>query len=166
MLQSDPLTILLAHNEWATRQILEACAKLSDEQFHQRFDIGPGSLHNTTTHILGAMRTWTRTLATQDPGTRLDQDGQRRTPQDLLALLETCSAEFAAEAHRLPLDGLASRTRDGKTFQFTRGSILMQVVTHAMHHRAECLNMLRQLGVSPLPPSSVTEWTWMADAKK
>ena len=30
-----------------------------------------------------------------------------------------------------------------------------------MHHRAQCLNMLRQLGVTPLPPSSVAEWTWL-----
>jgi uncharacterized damage-inducible protein DinB len=41
----------------------------------------------------------------------------------------------------------------------------MQVTTHAMHHRAQCLNMLRHLGVTPLPPSSVAEWTWLADTK-
>jgi uncharacterized damage-inducible protein DinB len=32
-----------------------------------------------------------------------------------------------------------------------------------MHHRAQCLNMLRHLGVTPLPASSVTEWTWMGE---
>jgi uncharacterized damage-inducible protein DinB len=34
-------------------------------------------------------------------------------------------------------------------------------MTHGMHHRAQCLNMLRRLGVQPLPPSSVAEWTWL-----
>jgi uncharacterized damage-inducible protein DinB len=34
----------------------------------------------------------------------------------------------------------------------------MHVATHGMHHRAQCLNMLRQLGVNPLPPISVLEW--------
>jgi len=48
------------------RQILDACGKLTDEQFHQRFDIGLGSLHDTTTHILGAMRWWGDLLTGRD----------------------------------------------------------------------------------------------------
>jgi uncharacterized damage-inducible protein DinB len=40
---SDLLDILLSHDRWATQQILEACAPLSEEQFHHRFEIGPGS---------------------------------------------------------------------------------------------------------------------------
>ena len=62
---SNPLEILVAHNEWSTRQLLEACTKLTDEQFHQRFEMGPGSLHDTTTHLLGALRSWTDMLATR-----------------------------------------------------------------------------------------------------
>jgi hypothetical protein len=42
---SDPLDILLTHDRWATRGVLEACAALTPEQFQLRFDIGPGSLH-------------------------------------------------------------------------------------------------------------------------
>jgi uncharacterized damage-inducible protein DinB len=42
---------------------------------------------------------------------------------------------------------------------FTRAVILCHVHTHSMHHRAQCLNMLRHLGVSPLPQSSVTDWS-------
>ena len=79
MAESDPLQILLAHDRWATAQILDVCGKLSDEQFHRRFDIGPGSLHDTLTHVLGAMRAWTETLAGAEPRPRLDTDGQRRT---------------------------------------------------------------------------------------
>ena len=55
--ESDPLQILLSHDRWATAQLLDACGKLSADQFHRRFDIGPGSLHDTLTHIVGAMRT-------------------------------------------------------------------------------------------------------------
>jgi len=59
MPQSDPLKILLAHNHWATQELLTACAALTPDQFHQKFEIGPGSLHDTLTHIIGATRTWT-----------------------------------------------------------------------------------------------------------
>jgi uncharacterized damage-inducible protein DinB len=55
------------------------------------------------------------------------------------------------------------RVRDGRTIELTRGAVLAQVVTHGMHHRAQCLNMLRQLGVTPLPASSVVEWAVMGD---
>src|ERR1700722_7875544 len=105
MATSDPLKILLAHDLWATRQILDACSKLSDEQFHQRFEIGPGSLHDTTTHMLGAMRAWTQLLAGQEMGARLEKDG-RRSVGELEALLEVCARELAAEAHRLPMDAM------------------------------------------------------------
>ena len=60
---SDPLEILLVHNHWANQQIFEACAALSHEQFHRRFEMGPGSLHDTANHLLASMRFWGDTLA-------------------------------------------------------------------------------------------------------
>ncbi len=51
------------------------------------------------------------------------------------------------------------RTRQGVTTVYTRATILCHVHTHSMHHRAQCLNMLRHLGVNPLPQSSVVEWS-------
>ena len=42
MPQSNPLDILLIHNRWANTQILNACAPLTPDQFHQNFD---GLLH-------------------------------------------------------------------------------------------------------------------------
>ncbi len=160
---SDPLTILLAHNEWATRNIIEACAKLSHEQFHRRFEMGPGSLHDTVTHMLAAMRVWGDLLAGREQRPRLE--GTERSTDELLKLLDEISADMAASAKTHPLDGLVTRIRDGKSYSFTRGAVLTQVTTHGMHHRAQCLNMLRHIGVQPLPPSSVAEWTQMADGK-
>ncbi len=70
-------------------------------------------------------------------------------------------SSHAARAH--PLDQVLTPTRNGRTFTFARGAILTHVTTHAMHHRAQCLNMLRQLGVETLPPVAVVEWMLMAD---
>ena len=164
MPQSDILNILLAHDRWATLQILDACAKLSPQQFHQKFEIGPGSLHNTLIHMLAAIRTWTDTLAARELAPRLDSDGKQRTPAEFVPLIAAVYDEFARQAHRRPLEEVMTRVRPGRTIQITRGAILAHVATHGMHHRAQCLNMLRRFGVSPLPPSSVSEWTWIADA--
>jgi uncharacterized damage-inducible protein DinB len=110
------------------------------------------------------MRTWIQTLAGQDISQRPDQDGRKRTVSELVALLDITAGDLAAEAHRLPLSDMVSRMREGKTYQFTRGAVLTHVTTHGMHHRAQCLNMLRHLGVKPLPPSSVAEWARTVDA--
>ena len=164
MAEGDLLEILLAHDRWASVQILEACERLLAEQFQQRFDMGPGSLHDTLTHVVGAMRTWTDTLAEAELRPRPETDGQRRTPREIRALLEESWREFAAEARRRPLaETVVRRLRDGRTLTFTRGEVIAHVTTHGMHHRAQCLNMLRQLGVTPLPASSVADWTYMGE---
>lgn len=158
MTTTDPRDILLVHNRWATRHLLEACAALTDEQFHQRFEMGPGSLHDTITHILGAMRGWADLLAGREQRPRLEAEGGPRTVDQLLTLLDELSDELEALAAAHPDDEEVSGERGGRTWTFRRGGVLTHVTTHGMHHRAQCLNMLRQLGVEELPRSAVVEW--------
>lgn len=164
MPKSDPVEILLTQNRWATRNLIEACAALSREQFHQEFEMGVGSLHDTVTHILGAMRGWGDLLAGREQRPRLE--GETRSPEELLALLDELSGDLEASAAAHPVDELVTGERGGRTFTFTRGGVLTHVTTHGMHHRAQGLNMLRQLGVDPLPPSAVVEWILTADRAK
>ena len=162
MATSAPVEILLAQNRWATRNLIEACATLTHEQFHQPFEMGPGSLHDTVTHILAAMRGWGDMLGGREQRPRLE--GEERTPQQLLELLEELSDDLEASARAHPTEEEVTGSRGGRSFTFTRGGVLTHVTTHGMHHRAQCLNMLRQLGVESLPPSAVVEWILMVDA--
>jgi uncharacterized damage-inducible protein DinB len=159
---SNPTDILLAHDTWATRNMIDACSKLTDEQFHQRFEMGPGSLHDTITHMIAAKQGWADLIASRDARPRLEPS-TRRSPAELRALLDETDADFARHAQAHPLDEIVSRERGGKTYSFTRGAVITHVTTHGIHHRAQCLNMLRRLGVTPLPSSSVMEWTWLGD---
>ena len=63
---SNPIEILLEHDRWGTQNIIDVCKKLPPEQFHQRFDMGPGSLHDTVTHIITALRVWEDVLSTRE----------------------------------------------------------------------------------------------------
>lgn len=159
---SNPTDILLAHDTWATRNIVDACSTLNDEQFHERFEMGQGSLHDVLTHVITVMRVWTDMLASREAQPRLEPS-TRRSPAELLSLLDESAIDLAHHVRAHPPDGILSRERGGKTYSFTRGAVLTHVTTHGMHHRAQCLNMLRHLGVNPLPQSSVIEWTWTAD---
>jgi len=164
MPESDPFRVLVRHDRWATGQVLEACGRLPEAQFGQRFEIGPGSLHDTLTHIIGTIRSLTETLGGREARPRLEADGQTRTPGELQLLLEESWQGLLAEIGRRPVEEMVTRrTKDGRELRMTRGAMLAHLMVHGTHHRAQCLNMLRQLGVKPLPASSVAEWTWAGE---
>ncbi len=160
---SDPTTILVRHNRWAMENLLLACVPLTEQQFHQEFEIGLGSLHDTIVHILGAMRGWGDLLAGREQRPRLEADPPRSIEQ-LGELLTEISDEVETLSVQYPLHEMVSGSRGGRSYEFTRGAVITHVMTHGMHHRAQCLNMLRHLGVSPLPPSAVVEWVLQQDS--
>jgi caffeoyl-CoA O-methyltransferase len=169
---SDPLDILLRHDAWATREVLRACSGLTDEQWHRRFEIGPGSLHDALTHVVGAMLRWADRIDGPPTELRPSIEGiARRTPVELLALLDAAESGLAASADRARARGLGTEfevTLAGKTHRFTLGAALVHVTTHGMHHRAQCLNMLRHLGVpgisDRLPEIDPLDWQLQARA--
>ena len=159
---TDPIDVLFAFERWATSNLLQVCATLTDEQFHQEFEMGTGSLHNNVTHILGAMRGWSDVLAESDePRVRLEEG--KRSVAELTQLHGEIADEFEALVRAHPFDEIVTPSRGGKSFEFARGGIFPHVMTHSMHHRAQCLNMLKQLGVEKLPHSSILEWMMMGD---
>ncbi len=182
-LTSDPLDVLLAHNHWATRVLLEPCRGLTHEQFHRRFEMGPGSLHDTFTHIVGCMRRWSDRIggcpirprierpAPLPPGQAVPHEGRDRTPDELLSLLDDAAADLAAVAARCREDGLEKTVTivfEGKTYVFTRGVTLVHVLTHGTYHRAQCRNMMRHLNVpglsDKLPEVDVIDWQAAVEA--
>ena len=54
-------------------------------------------------------------------------------------------------------------------FPFTRGVLLTHLLVHAIHHRAQCLNMLRHLNVpgvsDAIPDLDLNEWQFETEVK-
>ncbi len=155
---SDPYDILLGHNRWAIRTLLEKCEALTPEQFHQRFDIGPGSLHDTLTHTIGAIFRWSDRIegVTLKPSIegRLPSDHTspitRRTVAELRKLNEEACEGFARVVTLMKKGNHLSEVRTwtfgGDSYQFTVAAAIVHVTNHGMHHRAQCMNMLKRLG--------------------
>ncbi len=148
----DPLDILRLHHSWATRLVVDRCATLSDDELHRRFPIGPGSVHDTLLHILGAIRYWhdrLRGVAVRPPvdPSPLGQPQPRRSLAELGMLYAESDRELARLAEDLRAGRvepvLLSRQPPGK--QFTAVITYMHMFTHGVHHRAQVLNMLRQI---------------------
>ena len=185
-LTCNPLEILLNYDAWATRTLLESCRQLARDQFHRRFEIGLGSLHDTFTHIIGAQRRWSDRIAVPARPLRpalaaiperpdIPHEGRDRTPDELLALHAESTADFAAIARALqskpggldsPLSLDWPRAPDEgpgmKRYTFSRGCCITHVCTHGVHHRAQIINMLRHLnhkGLSDkLPELDLVDW--------
>lgn len=153
---TDSVKVMIAHDRWANGLMYDACRALSEEQFHQRFEMGEGSLHDNLLHNLGAMRGWTDVLNEVPNRPRLEDT--KLSIDELAELHRWVTKDFEKAAYRQPSETMIHRDRGERSYTFPVGGIISHVMTHSMHHRAQCLNMLRHLGVQELPQSSVMEW--------
>jgi uncharacterized damage-inducible protein DinB len=184
-LTSDPLDILLAQDAWCTRTLLEHCRPLTKDQFHKKFEIGLGDLHTTITHIISATRRWTDRIAGRTPRPflhpipsmpQISGDAKDRTIDELLALHEEAAKDLAKVAAASREKGFtqiltlefAMPGEAKKRYQFTHGTAMVHVTTHATHHRAQCVNMLRHLNVpgvsDKLPDLEAIAWQSAVEA--
>jgi uncharacterized damage-inducible protein DinB len=184
-LSSDPLAILAAHDAWATRRLLEVCGGLSREQFHRRFPIGLGSLHDNLTHVVGVLRRWAdriegralRAPIMHMPHGPASPEAKERTAGELLAILEDAEADLrnVIERARADLGAVVEvvwPARGGgggtTTYRFSKGAALKHLFTHGDWHRAQCVNMLKHLGAAGvsdrLPELAVTDWQVEAES--
>jgi len=150
----------LRHNAWATRVLLERCRSLTRQQFHQRFEIGPGSLHDTLRHIISVMRRWANRIADRPPGNPIEESPTTHTPDELLALLGEVNRELEDIALRVAREARFDEMMrvEFTPERFSRGTAFVHVITHGAHHRAQVLNMLRRLRVTDLPELEAIEW--------
>jgi uncharacterized damage-inducible protein DinB len=130
---SNPIDILLEHDRWATQNVLDVCKTLSPEQFHQRFEMGPGSLHDTVMHIITAIRVWDDVLSRRDQRPRLE--GTKRSIAELQSLLDESTTAFTEVARKFPLDETVVREREGQKRVFSRAGVITHVATHGVHHQ-------------------------------
>ena len=172
---SDPLTILLEHNRWATHKVLGLCRA---SRPRSNFTGGSTSGRDRCTTRCGTScrtcgrgpttppRAQTQTVAgrVRRTGTRRDEIGRLldEATDDLRQLIDESRGRLHEHVR-------VTFREDGPEFTYTRGVVLTHVLVHGTHHRAQCLNMLRRLdvpGVSDrLPDIDVNEWQHETECK-
>jgi uncharacterized damage-inducible protein DinB len=84
----------------------------------------------------------------------------RRPVEELIQLNDQASADFASalalSRHRLA--EVRDWTFGGDTYRFTVAAAIIHVTNHGMHHRAQCMNMLRHLGKPVNADLDELEW--------
>lgn len=149
------ISIMLESNAWATGVLLESCGGLSPEQFHRRFEIGPGSIHDTLRHVIGAMLRWADRIGGTPLRPSIEVPEKRSSIAELREALKLAVQDLRATVDRVSAAGAWHETieftiPDVTTYRFSRAAALVHVVTHGVHHRAQVMNMRRQLGLPSL----------------
>ena len=151
MRQAD-VAILYAYNYWATKRILAAASKVSNDQFVARTAFPRGSLRGTLVHIMDAEYGW-RTLIEES---REAEDLAESEFPSLGSLQQRWHEEesrmraYLANVHDESLDGILRYTNPaGIRRERVLWHCLFHVVNHGTQHRSEAAAMLTDYGQSP-----------------
>ncbi|MCE7989184.1 MAG: DinB family protein [Caldilinea sp. CFX5] len=158
----DILDRLLGHDVWTTQQLLAQCRTLSPAQWDQPFAIDHGSLRATFVHLIEAMETWTDLLYERPVQTERAGD----TPEQLQQRLTVVAREFAALARTIArerrYDAVFVDVLDQPPVPKTFGGAIAHVITHNMHHRAQLMYIMEQLGLRDHIEGDILSWESMA----
>ena len=142
------LDLLLDHDHWATRRLLDVSGGLTDAQLDQEFDIGHRTLRATFEHMIFNVPFWTAFLAGQPADAQPDD----RSLAALSDHHERSYVAFASVARRLRDEQRLDDTFvDHVAERMTFGGAIIHVVLHNAEHRTEALHILDRLGVPDLP---------------
>jgi uncharacterized damage-inducible protein DinB len=154
----DLLDRQLAHDEWATAQLLELSRDLSDAQLDQEFDIGHRTLRETLDHLIFVVDFWTSLMAGQPV------KWERNVHRSIAEITDRHARfypAFATIARRI-LD--EQRLDDTFTDHFggpmTYDGAISHVILHNAEHRVEAVHMLGRLGLDNVPEVDHGLWDY------
>lgn len=154
----DILDRLLGHDYATTRELLLQSRRLSDEQLDQVFDMDHGSVRATFAHMIGNVAIWSD-LIDERPVEHRELD---TSVPGMLRAHERIYGGFADRARELRdenrLDELFADTLDTPPTEKRFGGAIVHVTTHDMHHRAQIIWMLGQLGVANVIEGDALSW--------
>ncbi len=147
----DVITRYYEYNDWARECVLDAAEPLDDAELDRAMEMSMGSLRMTLLHIRDAEQWWLQNWSDEPT------DAFQILPQaTTIAELRALSAETATRRNELLAtlsdDELGRTVRavlpDGVELIYALGDTMLQLGgCHGTHHRAQALNMLRQLGI-------------------
>ncbi len=153
MIPIGTLRILFDHNYWARDRQLEACARLTPEQFLRPMGNSFSSLRDTLAHLVGAEWVWlerwcgrsaTKLPSAEDfPSLAEIERRWRAIERDMRQYL----AGLTEEELRQPLTYINLK---GEQWTYPLWQTLLHVVNHQTYHRGQVTTLLRQLG-APAP---------------
>jgi uncharacterized damage-inducible protein DinB len=152
MIDLPMIRTILRYGDWANEKIVGASTDLADQQLDRVFDIGRGSLRKTLLHILAGESVWLRRWQ-EDCETPWPSEDEPASPATIAGrfaeMIRNRDRFFATiDAGRLTR-AVVYRDSKGGLYSASLGDMMLQMCLHSTHHRAQAVNILRRLDVSP-----------------
>jgi uncharacterized damage-inducible protein DinB len=153
---AQALELVLRHNAWANRALLEFCSGLDRVALDRGTPGTYGTLLSTIQHIVSGEQWYLELLSGEAIGMPVDE----KVPRPLAELQEIAS-RTGARAIELASTDDADRPIivDGK--EWTAGVIYAQIVHHGNEHRSQVKSIL---GANGIEPPGVSAWGYAMDA--
>jgi uncharacterized damage-inducible protein DinB len=145
----DDFESLYAYDRWANNKMLDACRKLSPEQYTAEPVSGWSSVRFTVWHIAAVTDWWLRILA-EDADQRFRAEAEVPAVEDAARLLERAYQTFDALLPSLTPELLnTNRTCKGGgwTLVMPLWLLLRHVVNHGTYHRGQVASKLKRFGI-------------------
>ena len=148
MISLTVLGELFDYNYWARDRQLEACAKLTPEQFLRPLGNSFSSLRDTLAHLVGAEWIWLERWLGHTPRSMpaweitalaAVEDRWRVVERDMQRYLAGVSEDVLPR----PLTYVNLK---GETWTYPLWRTLLHLVNHQTYHRGQVTTLLRQLG--------------------
>jgi uncharacterized damage-inducible protein DinB len=157
----DDFASLFAFNRWANARMLDACRKLTPDQYAAEPVPGWPSVRSTVVHIAVVTEGWLRGLAA-DPDDSIPTEADLPTVDDAERLLQRAYQRFDALLPTLTPERLATPTtyrRRGRTATLPPWAVLRHVVNHTTYHRGQVASNLKRFGVQQ-PETDFIFWVF------
>ena len=148
----EQIRALYEYNEWANGHVLAAAAELSEEELGRELSASFDSVQGNLVHTVGAQVLWLARWAQSGPvGMPQLQEGR---------VMEAIREAYAQSHERLRafVDSLGAEdpsrvvsyvSSEGQAFERPLGRLMLHLVNHGTHHRAETAMALTTLGKPP-----------------
>ena len=145
----DDFSSLFAFNRWANAKMLDACRKLTAEQYTAEPEPGWSSVRATVFHIALVTELWLRGLA-GDPDDTIPTESETATVEDAERLLDRAYRRFDELLPTLTPERLATPItlrRGGRSATLPPWALLRHVVNHTTYHRGQVASKLKRFGI-------------------
>jgi uncharacterized damage-inducible protein DinB len=145
----DDVVAFFAYDRWANTKVLDACRKLTDEQYVAEPVLGWSSVRSTIYHITWVTEFHLRTVA-GDPDDRLPTEADLATVDDAAGLLERAYGRFKELRPTLTperLNSVLTLRWPGGSATLPTWALLRHIVSHSTYHRGQVASKLKRFGI-------------------
>jgi uncharacterized damage-inducible protein DinB len=157
----DDFTSLFAFNRWANDKMLDACRKLTPEQYVAEPVPGWSSVRATVHHIVIVTDGWLRALA-NDPDQSFPAETEVSSVDDAARILDHAYGVVGPLLPSLTPEVLSrprTISRRGRTAVLPPWVVLRHVVNHTTYHRGQVASKLKRFGIQQAE-SDLVYWAY------